>query len=123
MSGIHGHHDMGHTLAGWTGTAMVTAGTALTGTGMCTGTTPLLWAGGAVVLLGALATWVLHLTGWGKPSGPRPESQWPWRVRDTAPHPGCLGCRLAGMRHRNHPTPRTPATTSAPWNLKRTGGA
>ncbi len=26
MSGMHGHHDMGHTVAGWTGSALVFAG-------------------------------------------------------------------------------------------------
>ncbi|MFI5530485.1 HGxxPAAW family protein [Kitasatospora sp. NPDC051853] len=100
MSGIHGHHDMGHTLAGWTGTAVVTAGTVLAGVGMCAGSPLLLRLGAAVVVLGALATWALHLTGWGKPSGPRPEQQWSWKVRDTTRHTDCLGCRLAGRgRH------------------------
>ncbi|GAA3018541.1 hypothetical protein GCM10020229_32180 [Kitasatospora albolonga] len=107
MSGIHGHHDMGHTLAGWTGTAIVTLGTALAGTGLCAASPALLRSGATTILLGALTTWVLHLTGWGKPSGPRPESQWPWRVRDTTAHTDCLGCRLAGRDRRNRPDSAT----------------
>lgn len=54
-----------------------------------------------VVAAAGLVTWLLHLAGWGKPSGPRPESAWDWRVRDTSArtgHAGCLGCRIRGPR-------------------------
>ncbi|MFF6884901.1 HGxxPAAW family protein [Streptomyces sp. NPDC012421] len=60
-----------------------------------------------------VVTWLLHLAGWGKPSGPRPPDQWDWRVRDTTArtgHPDCLGCRLAGRRA---PTARTPGPVTA----------
>lgn len=98
---MHGDHDMGHTLAGWTGTCTAVLGGAVAGVGLAANSTGVLVAGGAVVVLAALATWFLHLAGWGKPTGPRPVAQQPWRVRDTAArrgHPDCLGCRLAGRR-------------------------
>ncbi|GHC77127.1 HGxxPAAW family protein [Streptomyces flavofungini] len=96
---MHGDHDMGHTVAGWTGTCTAVLGSAVLGVGLAVDSAGVLVAGGAVVVLAALATWVLHLAGWGKPTGPRPVAQQPWRVRDTAArrgHPHCLGCRLAG---------------------------
>ncbi|WP_235502450.1 MULTISPECIES: HGxxPAAW family protein [unclassified Kitasatospora] len=95
MSGMHGHHDMGHTVAGWTGSALVFAGFGTAGVAMCAAWLPGVWLGAGLVCAGALASWLLHLAGWGKPSGPRPAEQWDWRVRDTSHHPDCLGCRLA----------------------------
>lgn len=94
----HGDHDMGHTVAGWTGTAMATLGSAVLGVALAAGSPVGLWSGGAVVVLAALTTWLLHLAGWGKAGGPRPVGH-DWRTRDTTArrgHPGCLGCRLAG---------------------------
>uniref|UniRef100_UPI00053AB540 HGxxPAAW family protein n=1 Tax=Kitasatospora sp. MBT63 TaxID=1444768 RepID=UPI00053AB540 len=97
MSALHGSHDMGHTVAGWTGTAVALTGFTVAGVALCAGSVAGLWLGGALAVLAAVVTWVLHLAGWGKPSGPRPEQQWPWRVRDTmTAHADCLGCRLAG---------------------------
>ncbi|MFF0505827.1 HGxxPAAW family protein [Streptomyces fimicarius] len=95
----HGHVDLGHTAAGWAGTATAIIGVTLTGIAVVAVSAPLALAGAGTTLGAGVLTWLLHLTGWGKPSGPRPESEWPWRVRDTAAwqgHPGCLGCRLAG---------------------------
>ncbi|MFI8211313.1 HGxxPAAW family protein [Streptomyces werraensis] len=94
-------YDHGHTVAGWTGCGIALAGTALLGAGVCTVSGPLLAAGAAVDVLALLVTWVLHLAGWGKPSGPRPREEWSWRVRDSgarAGHAECLGCRWAGRR-------------------------
>ncbi|MFD7032402.1 HGxxPAAW family protein [Streptomyces sp. NPDC059917] len=94
----HGDVDLGHTVAGWTGTAVGVFGSTVTGLAVCLGSTPGVWAGLALVLLSLLATWVLHLAGWGKPSGPRPHAQRDWRVRDTAAragHADCVGCRVA----------------------------
>ncbi|MEU6282072.1 HGxxPAAW family protein [Streptomyces sp. NPDC047028] len=92
-------YDEGHTIAGWTGFGIATAGTGLVGLGICTTSLPVV-AGGLVVLaLSLLTTWFLHLAGWGKPPGGRPRDQWSLRVRDSAAragHPGCVGCRLAG---------------------------
>ncbi|MEW2114582.1 HGxxPAAW family protein [Streptomyces sp. NPDC005474] len=92
-------YDEGHTVAGWTGTAIATVGSCVLGLGVCM-TSVLVVAGGAVVLAAAvLVTWVLHLTGWGKPPGVRPVGDWPMRARDhsaRAGHLGCVGCRLAG---------------------------
>ncbi|WP_405656609.1 HGxxPAAW family protein [Streptomyces sp. RK9] len=96
---MHGDHDMGHTVAGWTGTCTAVLGSVVMGVGLAAGSTVVQVAGAAVVVLAALVTWFLHLTGWGKPSGPRPVAEQPWRARDTAArggHPDCLGCRLAG---------------------------
>ncbi|MGW3214506.1 HGxxPAAW family protein [Streptomyces parvus] len=99
----HGHVDLGHTAAGWAGTATTIIGLTLTGIAMAAVSAPLALAGAAVTLGAGALTWLLHLAGWGKPSGPRPESEWPWRIRDRAArqgHPGCLGCRLAGRGAR-----------------------
>ncbi|MFJ3790488.1 HGxxPAAW family protein [Kitasatospora sp. NPDC090091] len=111
--GAHDEHDMGHTVAGWTGTAIAVAGTAVAGVALIAGSAAGLWLGGAVTALAAVTTWVLHLAGWGKATGPRPADRRHWRTRDAAArhgHPDCLGCRLAGR-----PTPATtPAQAPAP---------
>ncbi|MEW2287920.1 HGxxPAAW family protein [Streptomyces sp. NPDC047841] len=102
-------YDEGHTVAGWTGVAIATAGGAVVGLGVCTASLPVAGAGLAVVALSVLVTWALHLSGWGKPPGVRPREQWGMRVRDTRArdgHPGCVGCRLAGRgRKRAAPVP------------------
>ncbi|WP_157536472.1 HGxxPAAW family protein [Kitasatospora mediocidica] len=90
---------MGHTVAGWTGTALVVAGAAVAGVAFAAGSTAGLGCGLALTALGALAAWLLHLAAWGKPTGPRRSADRPWRTRDAAArhgHPDCLGCRLAG---------------------------
>ncbi|MFF7445555.1 MULTISPECIES: HGxxPAAW family protein [unclassified Streptomyces] len=95
----HGEVDMGHTVAGWTGTVMALLGACVAGGGMCLGSAPVLGGGVVVVVLAAFVTWLLHLAGWGKPGGPRPEAEWDWRVRDSMTrHHDCLGCRMAGRR-------------------------
>ncbi|MDX2560377.1 hypothetical protein PV371_12055 [Streptomyces sp. TX20-6-3] len=115
----HGDVDLGHTLAGWTGTTLAGLGSAVAGAGICLDRTWALWLGAALAVLAAAVTWGLHLAGWGKPSGPRPADQWDWRVRDAGArhgHPDCLGCRLAGRtvtttartRPRPEPTPAKP---------------
>ncbi|MFE3164523.1 HGxxPAAW family protein [Streptomyces sp. NPDC059224] len=96
-------HDEGHTVAGWTGTAIATAGSGLLGWGVCAVSVPALVAGGAVTAVSVLVTWYLHLAGWGKPPGPRPRARWALGARDTGArdgHPGCVGCRLAGRGRR-----------------------
>ncbi|MFF3883707.1 HGxxPAAW family protein [Streptomyces sp. NPDC001914] len=100
---IHGDddHDLGHTVAGWTGTGLAALGFGLCGFAMVRSSGLLALAGAAVLALALLTTWALHLAGWGKPSGPRPAAQWDWRVRDVTArdgHDDCLGCRLAGRR-------------------------
>ncbi|MFD7445961.1 HGxxPAAW family protein [Streptomyces sp. NPDC059909] len=106
---MSGHqHDEGHTIAGWTGCAVATAGAAIAGVGIC-GWSPGIWWGLGVMAVAVLVTWGLHLAGWGKPPGLRPAGQWGLRVRDRAAregHAGCLGCRLAGRR-------RVPVRTGA----------
>ncbi|MCB5182218.1 HGxxPAAW family protein [Streptomyces antimicrobicus] len=107
----HGDVDLGHTLAGWSGTVVALIGTTGAGAAFCAGRWPGVWAGLAVVAAGAVLTWVLHLAGWGKPTGPRPHAERDWRVRDTGArggHPDCLGCRLAGRGARR------PAPAAAP---------
>ncbi|MGW7259833.1 HGxxPAAW family protein [Streptomyces sp. NPDC054834] len=96
-------YDEGHTVAGWTGFGIATAGSGLAGLGVCTGSVAALGGGLAVVVLGVLVTWGLHLSGWGKPPGRRPREQWGMRVRDPLAregHAGCVGCRLAGRGRR-----------------------
>ncbi|MFF8293380.1 HGxxPAAW family protein [Streptomyces sp. NPDC016309] len=118
----HGDVDLGHTLAGWTGTLIGLAGLCVTGSAVVAVSLPLALTGLGVLGAAAVVTWVLHLAGWGKPSGPRPEGEWPWRVRDAAArhgHADCLGCRMAGRRpERAGIRVRTdgpePATTPAP---------
>ncbi|CAM5333941.1 hypothetical protein SAVIM338S_00959 [Streptomyces avidinii] len=97
----HGDVDLGHTVAGWTGTALALLGSAGAGAALCAAWIPGIWLGLGVVAAAGAVTWLLHLAGWGKPSGPRPRGQWDWRVRDTAAHgghPDCLGCRISGPR-------------------------
>lgn len=92
-------YDEGHTVAGWTGFAVASAGAAVLGLGVCTASVITLAGGLGIVVGSVLVTWALHLAGWGKPPGRRPREQWGWRVRDLAAregHPGCVGCRLAG---------------------------
>ncbi|GAA2814071.1 HGxxPAAW family protein [Kitasatospora sp. CM 4170] len=115
--GAHDEHDMGHTVAGWTGTAVAVAGTAVAGVALVAGSAAGLWLGGAVTALAAVATWVLHLAGWGKATGPRPVGRRHWRTRDTAArsgHPDCLGCRLAGRPARATAPAPAPSATPAP---------
>ncbi|WP_030938643.1 HGxxPAAW family protein [Streptomyces sp. NRRL S-646] len=91
-------YDEGHTVAGWTGFAVATAGAVVLGLGVCTASVIALAGGLGIVVVSVLVTWALHLAGWGKPPGRRPREQWGWRVRDLAAregHPGCVGCRLA----------------------------
>ncbi|MEU6373969.1 HGxxPAAW family protein [Streptomyces sp. NPDC046909] len=92
-------YDEGHTVAGWTGFAVATAGSVVLGLGVVM-VSALVVAGGLAVVAGSvLVTWVLHLSGWGKAPGRRPREQWGWRTRDLSAregHPGCVGCRLAG---------------------------
>lgn len=99
MSGLHGTHDLGHTVAGWTGTAITVIDCCVAGVAMTRGSAPDLALGTGVIAVAGLVTWVLHLSGWGKPSGPRPVREQNWRVRDheaAQGHPNCLGCRIAG---------------------------
>ncbi|MDG9702710.1 HGxxPAAW family protein [Streptomyces sp. DH37] len=115
MSGLHGTYDMGHTVAGWTGTAIALTGFAGAGAALCAAWRPGIGIGLAVVAAGGLVTWVLHLTGWGKPSGPRPADQWDWRVKDPMTgHGGCLGCRLAGRRAGTARGPEEPEVPEMP---------
>ncbi|MGE7383896.1 HGxxPAAW family protein [Streptomyces sp. NPDC004126] len=97
----HGDVDLGHTVAGWTGTTLALLGCTGAGAALCAAWTPGIWLGLGLVVAAGLVTWLLHLAGWGKPSGPRPREQWDWRVRDTearAGHADCLGCRASGPR-------------------------
>ncbi|WP_328491605.1 hypothetical protein OHS59_01840 [Streptomyces sp. NBC_00414] len=118
---IHGDddYDMGHTVAGWTGMGTASLGFGLCGLGVIAASGLLLLAGAAALVLALLATWMLHLTGWGKPSGPRPVAQGDWRVRDLSArsdHPDCLGCRLAGRQATHQPAgdrPVEPALADA----------
>lgn len=120
MSGIHGDHDLGHTVAGWTGTCVALVGFILSGAAMIAAWPIGFWLGLGALALAALVTWVLHLNGWGKPSGPRPPAEHHWRTRDRAAaqgHPDCWGCRLAGRGRRS------PERAAEATNHTRTAGA
>ncbi|MEU1125399.1 HGxxPAAW family protein [Streptomyces sp. NPDC005899] len=123
----HGDADLGHTVAGWTGTAIGVLGSVVLGAGVITTSAAVLALGLAVVVLAAVTTWVLHLTGWGKGSGPRPPAEQPWRIRDTGArrgHPGCLGCRMAGRGRAAAPAPYTaPSRGGAPTGRVARAGA
>ncbi|MFF3373365.1 HGxxPAAW family protein [Streptomyces sp. NPDC002680] len=96
-------YDEGHTVAGWTGTAIGTVGSCVLGLGICTTSALAVTGGIAVLVVAVLVTWVLHLAGWGKAPGVRPVGEWRMRERDRsarAGHPGCVGCRLAGRGRR-----------------------
>ncbi|MEW2260069.1 HGxxPAAW family protein [Streptomyces sp. NPDC047869] len=97
-------YDEGHTMAGWTGAGVATAGSGVLGWGVCAASTAGVAGGLAVVAASVLVTWALHLSGWGKPPGVRPRAQWGMRDRDTlarAGHPDCVSCRLAGRGRRS----------------------
>ncbi|MES9520067.1 HGxxPAAW family protein [Streptomyces capoamus] len=116
-------YDEGHTIAGWTGVAITTVGGSVAGLGVCTSSLPLVGAGLAVVVVSALVTWALHLSGWGKPPGVRPRDQWGMRVRDTQAregHEACVGCRLAG-RGRKRPDEAPAASAPVPVSASAPG--
>ncbi|MEU7554323.1 HGxxPAAW family protein [Streptomyces sp. NPDC044571] len=113
----HGDVDLGHTVAGWTGTALAVLGSALAGLALCTAWTPGVWIGLGLVAVAALATWLLHLAGWGKPGGPRPAAERDWRRRDTVARTGhaqCLGCRMSGPRRAAAAAPRPRSAALSP---------
>ncbi|MFD7916320.1 HGxxPAAW family protein [Streptomyces sp. NPDC059752] len=113
----HGNVDLGHTAAGWLGTSIAVAGFATVGVSMVAVSVAGIILGVAVISLAAVVTWILHLAGWGKPSGPRPADQWDWKVRDLSAeggHVNCLGCRMAGRRGPlTTPSGAQPPLTSA----------
>ncbi|MEJ8645864.1 HGxxPAAW family protein [Streptomyces sp. MS1.HAVA.3] len=113
----HGHVDLGHTVAGWTGTTMALLGFTGAGVAVCAGRVAGIWIGLGIVAAAGIVTWLLHLAGWGKPSGPRPEADWDWRTRDTVArtgHADCLGCRVSGPRRAVAAAPRPRSATSLP---------
>jgi hypothetical protein len=121
MSGIHGDQDLGHTVAGWTGACLALVGFAFSGAAMIVGRPAGFFIGLGVVALAALLAWVLHLSGWGKPGGPRPPADQHWRTRDRAAaqgHPDCWGCRMAGRGQRPAEA-EAEATASAPEPSRR----
>ncbi|MFD7408630.1 HGxxPAAW family protein [Streptomyces sp. NPDC059866] len=110
----HGDVDMGHTVAGWTGTAIGVLGSAVVGVGLCLDSAVTMAGGAGIAVLAVLTTWVLHLTGWGKPSGPRPRAEWDWRVKDTMTrHGDCVGCALAGRRRAARRPAAAPRATDS----------
>ncbi|MEV7415322.1 HGxxPAAW family protein [Streptomyces sp. NPDC089919] len=116
----HGDVDLGHTVAGWTGTALGTLAAAVAGAAVCLDWAPGLWASGALAVVALLTTWALHLAGWGKPSGPRPAAERSWRVRDTSAaggHASCIGCRTAG---RGRPSVAAAHVLDGPGRLEVT---
>ncbi|WP_045562944.1 HGxxPAAW family protein [Streptomyces sp. FxanaA7] len=118
-------YDEGHTVAGWTGTAIAAVGSTALGLGVC-GWTPGFVLGAVISVAALVVTWVLHLAGWGKPPGPRPRDQWSLRARDRSArggHVDCLGCRLAGRRRSPAPLPAVPAPATGADTTALTPGA
>jgi len=110
-------YDEGHTVAGWTGTAVATVGSCVLGLGICTTSVLAVTGGIAVLAVALLVTWALHLAGWGKGPGVRPVGEWRMRERDRsarAGHPGCVGCRLAGRGRRTGSTAVTAGAEAVP---------
>jgi len=113
----HGDHDMGHTVAGWTGSLLGILGFTTAGAAFVLGSAAGLCGGALLMALGAAASWLLHLAGWGKPAGPRPPHHRHWRTRDPGArrgHPDCLGCRLAGRRGPARLPARRPDSAPGP---------
>ncbi|MFF4573147.1 HGxxPAAW family protein [Streptomyces sp. NPDC001410] len=101
-------YDEGHTIAGWTGFGIAAVGSGVVGLGVCTASAPAVVGGLAITAVSVLVTWLLHLSGWGKPPGVRPRDEWGMRVRDTRAqegHVGCVSCRLAGRGRSAAPAP------------------
>ncbi|EST28411.1 HGxxPAAW family protein [Streptomyces roseochromogenus] len=110
-------YDEGHTIAGWTGFGIATVGSGVVGLGVCEASLPVVVGGLAVAAVSVVVTWVLHLTGWGKPPGVRPREQWGMRVRDAQVREGhvtCVSCRLAGRERRTAVAPVTKGAESMP---------
>lgn len=108
-------YDEGHTVAGWTGTAIATIGSAVVGAGICTVSAVLITGGLGITAASVLVTWALHLSGWGKPPGVRPRGQWRMGARDLSArvgHADCWGCRLAG-RGRERALQRRPVAATS----------
>ncbi|MEU6950276.1 HGxxPAAW family protein [Streptomyces sp. NPDC046316] len=113
----HGDVDLGHTVAGWVGTAVAFVGLGVLALAVVVVSLSLAVLGAGIGVFAGLVTWLLHLAGWGKPTGPRPAGEWSWRVRDLAArrgHPDCLGCRMAGRRVSAATAPASPAPATRP---------
>ncbi|MEV4525711.1 HGxxPAAW family protein [Streptosporangium sp. NPDC049304] len=98
LTAIHEEHDMGHTVAGWTGSIVCIIGFAISGVAMTAADVLFFWIGAGVVILGGALGWLLHRLGFGKEIGPRPVSE-------------------RGMRRR--PAPRTPEAGEVPGEAAR----
>ncbi|MGW0752150.1 HGxxPAAW family protein [Streptomyces sp. NPDC002587] len=112
----HGHVDLGHTVAGWTGTALALLGFAGAGAAMCAAWTPGVWLGLGAVAAAGIVAWLLHLAGWGKPGGPRSDAEWGWRTRDATArtgHADRVGCR-AGRPGRARAAASRPRPAALP---------
>ncbi|WP_051753292.1 HGxxPAAW family protein [Streptosporangium amethystogenes] len=106
LAEIHEEHDMGHTVAGWTGSIVCITGFAISGLAMVAASVPFFWAGVGVVVLGGALGWLLHQMGFGKEIGPRPVSERGMRRR---PAP-----RTAGRHDRARNSQVTPVGEGRP---------
>ncbi|WP_440070511.1 HGxxPAAW family protein [Streptosporangium sp. OZ121] len=84
LAEIHEEHDMGHTVAGWTGSIVCITGFAISGMAMVAASVPFFWVGAGVVALGGALGWLLHRMGLGKEIGPRPASERGMRRRPAS---------------------------------------
>lgn len=111
LAEIHEEHDMGHTVAGWTGSIVCITGFAISGVAMVAAGVPFFWIGAGVVALGGALGWLLHQMGLGKEIGPRPASERGMRRRPASRTPrtsgtaGRAGIPGEAARSRTEPHP------------------
>ncbi|MER5645444.1 HGxxPAAW family protein [Streptosporangium sp. NPDC002524] len=117
LAEIHEEHDMGHTVAGWTGSIVCITGFAISGVAMVVASVPFFWIGAGVVALGGALGWLLHRLGLGKEIGPRPASERGMRLRPAPRTPKATGVaelREEAARSRTEREPHLPAGTAQP---------
>ncbi|WP_436758412.1 HGxxPAAW family protein [Streptosporangium sp. V21-05] len=109
LAEIHEEHDMGHTVAGWTGSIVCITGFAISGVAMVAASVPFFWIGAGVVALGGALGWLLHQMGLGKEIGPRPASERGMHWRPASRTPGAVRLPGAATRSRTEPHPHLSA--------------
>ncbi|MGS2646767.1 HGxxPAAW family protein [Streptosporangium sp. LJ11] len=105
LAEIHEEHDMGHTVAGWTGSIVCITGFAISGVAMVSASVLFFWVGAGVVALGGSLGWLLHRMGFGKEIGPRPAAERGMRRRPASSAPGAVEPPGGAAGSRTEPRP------------------
>ncbi|MFF3443318.1 HGxxPAAW family protein [Streptosporangium sp. NPDC002721] len=113
LAEIHEEHDMGHTVAGWTGSIVCIVGFAISGVAMVAASVPFFWVGAGVVALGGALGWLLHQMGLGKEIGPRPVSERGMRWRPAPRTPGAARPRTEPLASTHPAQPMAAAAQVA----------